>query len=86
MAHTDTPQLLLIGLAELNGGSPSVINTLLASLFLARIAHANFGMFTESMMGPGRPIGFLTSWFIQLSSAGYLFSLSWPAIKPMLGL
>jgi len=47
----------LIFLAELNGAPTSLVHGAYATLFVARVAHAEAGIRTSDTLGSGRPFG-----------------------------
>lgn len=60
--------LLLIGLLEMNGISPTAIHTLGAALVLCRITHA-FGLQADTMNTAGRFIGHAGTFLITLAAS-----------------
>ena len=57
--------LLLLLVLELNSTSASVLNSLGASLLIARLLHA-FGLSTSTGRTPGRFVGTLATWIVIL--------------------
>jgi len=65
---------IFLTLAELNGGDRKVLNTIMAVLFAARIAHVEVGLRLKGDFGGngvGRPIGYFTTNGVLLGLAGY---------------
>ena len=81
--------LLLAGVCELNGASPRTMNVVLALLFSARVAHAEFGLkypghlkqLQENGYQVGRFYGFLMTNGVLAGLGGYAFALTYEAMK-----
>lgn len=65
---------MFLAIAELNGGNRKWLNAVMAGLFAARLAHAEFGLFVAGKYGDGgigRPIGYFGTQGVLLGLAGY---------------
>lgn len=67
--------LVLAGIAELNGGSKKALTYALATLAVARVLHADFGLLVQGgekpYLGKGRPAGYFGTQGVILGLAGY---------------
>ncbi|SMR55799.1 unnamed protein product [Zymoseptoria tritici ST99CH_1E4] len=63
--------LILSGLVESNGGDKRILTWALSALFVARVAHAQFGITSKNYMGKGRAFGFSVTAAVLNGLAGY---------------
>ncbi len=74
--------LLLAAFVEMNGGNRRALTASLATLFLLRVVHVEFGLKAKDSLGWGRPVGF----FGTLGVVGGLGSYAGWLVKSYWGL
>lgn len=76
----------LIFLAELNGAPTSLVHGAFATLFVARVAHAEVsGIRAKNTASQGRLIGHLATYSVILAAGLYNLSLGFEPLKSWLG-
>lgn len=61
----------LAAIAELNGGNRTVLNYVMAALFVLRVGHAELGLRAKDTLGPGRTLGIFGTQGVLAGLAAY---------------